>query len=486
MVDKQKHNKNRITGLLIGSLFFIPVHAEKLMEIEPSISMTMGYSDNIALEEKDKTGSFYSEINPGLRLKREGARVQTYLDYTMQGIYYADADDKQSNQINNQLSSRFSAELIESSLFFDLDANVSQELLDSRKSAAEDNVTGADNLTETYTYNLRPYWKGHWGDWAESRLSYSFNEVIYESGSNSASADNSTGQNVRLALANGKAFRSLFWNLDLSHNTIRYEKRGNTRSNNSLFTLGYRYSPKLNFKSFVGYEEYNQPSENSYGSNVGLGIIWRPSPKTLLDLSVGHRFYGRSFDLSYRQNMRRFTVNLKYAESVTSTRSQIIDNNSLEQAVLFPADNVPSVSDGALPQVEIPINSNNTSLYLSKKLAGDINYVNKKSRYKLDFFYETRDFDSSLNDEKSYGSGLQWELQLGKRMVSSIKLNWQHKELERNSVRSDEWGVSWKLTRRLSREMTGNIFVSQHFKNANVDTDEFEEFRFYVVLTKSF
>ncbi len=494
MVDQKNKNMThlrRLVYFILTGIFLLPygsLQAKKWLDnIDPSLSVESGYSDNIDLSE-NKTGSFYTIISPHLHIDKQGSRVRTQVDYTLQGIAYANETNASSNQVNNILYANILSELVKNSIFLDVDGTITQQVLDSSKTASDDNVSGSDNLTDTYTYSINPYWKNQWSNWANSTLSYDYNEVRYGSDSDSNSEfnrnnnNNSTGQNAQLLVESGREFNQIFWNLDFDYEHINYENAPNTKSSINLINLGYHYTQQLSFQSFIGYEKYDETTGTSEGSILGVGAIWEHSQTTYVEMNIGHRFYGAAYDFTLEHTQKRWTINALYEEGVTSNRDQIRNNNSSYQTAAFAPDD--DVIDS---QTNTSLNDSNDLLYLSRRFEGNINYKMKRSGLSLGLYQERKNYDQRINNKQDTGYNLGWTYRLAKRMDTSLNFNWLDRQYDdKLTGDTQQWGVRWMISRRLSRELNASFELSHTEQTADFDRNEFEENRILLRINKTF
>ena len=96
--------------------------------VTPRLSVGTTYSDNIRLAPPgEEEGDTVLQVDPGISVRKQGGRLNLRLDYTAQGLFYADHRD--ANQINNSLLAFGTAELYQDNLFLDAYGSVSQVLL---------------------------------------------------------------------------------------------------------------------------------------------------------------------------------------------------------------------------------------------------------------------------------------------------------------------------------------------------------------------
>ncbi len=482
------HNKAKLFVFLLILLSQVSIWAKEV-DIKPSISVGVGYSDNIRLEEKNEKSSAYTRITPGIKFKREGARVKADVNYSITGLFYASENDL--NEVQHRLFANANSELVKNSIFMDLDASITQELLNNRYSASSDGVSGSQNLTQTYSYGVSPYWKKKWSNFAQSTLKYTYDEVIYDSSTNRGGND-STRNNFSLNIESGPKFRRYFWNFNYQYNDISYDQRQNivdpvytgtvrdTTSEAYKVVLGYHYSKQLDFTYTTGYEDYDDGRSDG-GTGWRLGLNWNPTTKTSLIAEAGRRFFGKTLLMKFRHRSKKLIWNFNYNDSITDTRGQIVNNARAQ-----------STNPGS---ITTPLSSSfSAQYYLSRRFTGDVSYKRKKSTFKVGIFDERRYYyDSDKNDEEDIGINFNWGLKVGKRtnmdtrfLFSKIenKTGVNNGNGQKNT--QDRTELIWSLSHRLSPEMTGSLSVSYRDNSADIKTYEYTEHTIFMNVVKRF
>ena len=98
--------------------------------VTPRISVGTTYSDNINLAPSNEAREdFVLQVDPGVSVRKRGGRLDLRLDYTAQGLMYANNSD--ANTIRNELLTFGTAELFEERLFLDAYGTISQVPIDS-------------------------------------------------------------------------------------------------------------------------------------------------------------------------------------------------------------------------------------------------------------------------------------------------------------------------------------------------------------------
>ena len=302
--------------------------------ITPRLSVGATYSDNIRLAPADEAeGDWVWQVDPGISVRKEGGRLSLRLDYTAQGLMYAQNGD--ANTINNNLQAFGTAELYQGHLFLDASGLISQVPVTSsgRVDAgglgstsgsgfaqsmfgslnlglpgAEDlfnpiglfsNLALTGNQTTSYNFGLSPYWRQNFGGWAQALLRYRYEDVRYsgqqgvDGVSEIPAADvetlDSRTNTIEFNLTNGHRFSLLTWNLDYFYQRQDQDQGENEdedstdgnedRRERVAGQLNYRLNPHWALRADAGYEnnELSTYEDNQNGGYGGLGAVWTPS-----------------------------------------------------------------------------------------------------------------------------------------------------------------------------------------------------------------
>jgi len=254
-----------------------PIYAAT-WEIEPVISATETYTDNITLSAEDETSEFVSQINPGLYVSAKGRRIQLSGQYSLGYINYWDAtySDRYLNQ--GRLSANM--ELVKKHLDVVTAVNVSEQVIDPTKTTAFDEQSITDNRTETRTVMLNPTLKNRFGRYADSFLSYRHSRVAYTTKQIDPSYDNS----LNYSLSSGRWFKKFAWKGNALIQRGRQKNANKTQVNGRL-----DYSVLRKWKLFLtGHLQkrnyVNVGADNGrYFVKNEIGIVWTPSRKVYFE-----------------------------------------------------------------------------------------------------------------------------------------------------------------------------------------------------------
>jgi uncharacterized protein (PEP-CTERM system associated) len=299
--------------------------------VTPRISVGTTYSDNITLAPADAAQEdFVLQVDPGVSVRKRGGRLDLRLDYTAQGLMYANNSD--ANKINNFLQAFGTAELIRQNLFLDAYGSITQVPIDSSgrtdvgglglgggtspglglfnnidfglPGAAElsgptgifGNIALTDNQATAHRFGLSPFWRQDLGGWAEALLRYRYDNIFYdeEDGIGDQPVERRTSlsdsriHTVEAKLAGGRRFSALDWNIDYFFQRQKRDDEGGVdaageeddRRENVVGQMNYRLNRSWSLLALAGYENSQvtdfETSRN--GAYWALGAIWSPNP----------------------------------------------------------------------------------------------------------------------------------------------------------------------------------------------------------------
>jgi uncharacterized protein (PEP-CTERM system associated) len=258
-------------------------------------------------------------------VRKRGGRLDLRLDYTAQGLMYANNSD--ANTINNFLQAFGTAELVQQNLFLDVYGSIEQVPIDSSDrtdvgglGARRQTLSGldlfdnidfglpgaadlfgpvgifsdialTDNQAAAHRFGASPYWRQNIGGWAEALLRYRYDNIFYneEDGINDQQIDRQTDlsdsqiHTIEVNLASGRRFSTLEWNIDYFYQRQddQQDESGledsDDRRENVAGQLIYQLNQQWSLLAEAGYEN-NQVTdfESRNGAYWGLGAIWSP------------------------------------------------------------------------------------------------------------------------------------------------------------------------------------------------------------------
>jgi uncharacterized protein (PEP-CTERM system associated) len=288
--------------------------------IIPRLSLVETYSDNVRLRQEGlEQQDFVTQINPGLLVNGVGRRYALNIDYTMNNLIYANLGD--FNRIRHQLNAMGTAELIKDFFFVDGRAIMTQQNANLLGPQAINNVNVTGNRADVHIYNISPYIRHRFQDFATTELRYTRNMVS----SSSNALFNSQADGFQAGVNSGTAFSTLQWGLNYSHQAVHYERNNRTvEFERSIASLRYMITPHFGLTGTGGYERNTFISIRGSPSSPTwtAGFIWEPSPRTSVAFNAGQRFYGDTYSALATHRTRMTVWDLSYDENITTFNQQ--------------------------------------------------------------------------------------------------------------------------------------------------------------------
>ena len=280
------------------------------------------YSDNIALAPSGSPkGAFVESISPTISLTGQSGLSTMSLNYRMQNIYNSGGNNSLS--IYNQLQSSSHNTFIPNKLFLDSTSSISQQYINNNQIGA-DNINGANNSTNVYTFGLSPYWTPRFDNLANGSFRLNANTTAIganassTSNSNLAPISNSFNLAETMSLTSGAYFQRVKWNLGFNKNENYVANGQNVSYQNS----NARISVPINayFNVFVQGGNSNNSYQSTSGATNGgsyytAGGQWTPSQFFSLTVGAGNNSYVTVFI----SPMPRLTWTTTYSDNSVGT-----------------------------------------------------------------------------------------------------------------------------------------------------------------------
>jgi len=398
-----------VVGLFCGSA----LAEEKNWSITPGISLSETWSDNVAPNSGgyDKS-DFVTQTIPQLRATLDGRRVQADLDYRLQNIQYA---RNNRNSTYQQYLARAGAEVLPEHFFMDAASSLTQRNINTNAVRVNNNYTITDNRTNQLTASVRPSWYQALGANAEALLDYEHGIVNYDDSKVEGTASDSSLDSASLVMNSLSEQRRLSWKVKGQVAHINYDDNAfdDLTFRHTGLLLGYRVLPHLSPLALVGYED------NDFGNNFGstdprgaiwaLGFRWQPNTRNELEALAGHRFFGNTYRVNWRQRGRYLTSELSYTEELEGETTSALQGVSLmENAGAYPLSSLGVTGD----------------VYLSKTLRATARYRKSKTTLTVTPFYTKREYDSSSQDESDTGIYGAWGWDFAPNTTLNVNLQW--------------------------------------------------------------
>lgn len=437
------------------------LHAENLV-IRPGVSLSEHYFDNSgdAFENTPDLG-LVTELTPTLSARTKGQRVAAGLLYRMQNLWYQDNSDL--NNTSHQLLADAKAELVNETLFLDLRASRTQQIVDPANFITSENITPNDNRTDVTTYEIAPSFSHRFGEFADFDANVSYADVSYLGESD----NNSRSWNYYSALRNGSESQRLKWEVSFNKSKFIRDSSEDQSNTTSLLALGYDISNSLTAIGSVGYEKTDVPTSDGKdsGSSLTFGANWHPTTRTTVAAAAGRRFYGNTYLFNLTHSQKRNRWSFIYDENITNPSEVALANEIFDNSLAGNTESDPGGEDsGTVTGSDPNVIENRYSPaiyygdYLSRKFTAVLTRESSRTSARIRVFSEDRELAIGGESERVYGGDVSWSWAMGSRTTSILGGDWEQQKLAASGGQSDEiWGARVEFVRQLGRRTFGKL-----------------------------
>lgn len=307
-------------ALALAGILFGPIAVAEIA-VTPRLQLQQTWTDTANLDIQGTNGDYITTISPGVNISGSTARVQTFIDYTLNGLIFFKQDE--NSDIRHQLQAAINTEVVRDRFFVDVRGGIQQLFQDFGGQIININQNFTANRITTKQVSVSPRYTERLGNFATATATYNLGFLTFGDEGAAAPVGNisdSINHNVRFSLNSGPQFDRFRWNWSSS-----YQRNRQTFSDvaferyNSLLDLNYDISRKTSLVGSVGYEEFDSTNLPQSQSGViwDVGLRLTPGPRTSIEGRVGQRFGGTVFSASatYRFNASD-TVTARYDETV--------------------------------------------------------------------------------------------------------------------------------------------------------------------------
>lgn len=445
---------------------------------EPKFGISERYTDNIALQTSGPQASFVTEVIPGFSLLRRSAGMDLSVDYGLHGTLYS--HDPSLNSKSNQLASQLYARVLGENLVIASSATINQHNINEVGKVGVGSYNLTNNRTEIRSFTIGPSWQNRFGEYAQFNIK---GQVRLSESDNNSTFSAAQNANLLVKLTSGTEFSKTPWGL--SYRLQVDDSTSKVRISSLVVNTGYQVAPKTRLVATVGQDENDQSSagfDKIKGSNWSLGLTWNPSQRSQFEASAGRRYGNTSYALNFSNRSAKTFWTLRYSENVTDSVSQLSAQAAYDtyrcnlSTVRVPAGSAPPDSSCVLDAYAslVPASSITNGFYIEKAWSGSLSLLLNEQTFTV-ALNQGRSEELTLGTNGSrYSLGGIWDLRLSPRMLSTLSYSTNH--VTSSVATSDNWTLSWALTRRLSGKATGTLEV-HHFEGNNSDsgTDAYKE-----------
>lgn len=287
--------------------------------VRPRISLTETLTDNANVNRAagDKQNELITQISPGIRVEARTARLKAFLDYALNGQFYARESD--NNRSQNSLNSFGTFEAVDNWLFLDFSGVIAQQTISAFGTQSTSNTAINNNSTETASYRLSPYIQGQLAGSVEYSLRYSLSTTT--SDANAVSDIDFSQWNGQLR--GSTPFRNLRWTIDGNQQTTDYSRGRKTDAEIVRLMLTYSISPQFRLSVSGGQESNNYASLNQETNTThGYGFDWSPTERTKFSAFKEKRFFGNGHNINFSHRFPMSNIQFSDTRNVSVQPNQ--------------------------------------------------------------------------------------------------------------------------------------------------------------------
>lgn len=420
--------------------------------------ITLGelYTDNLKLagSGKPKETSWISVIQPFVKAAAGTPRFSGMVDYTLTGYLYAGLGS--NNQLAQNLDAQGTVTVVAQHFYVDGTAGYGQQILNNQFPSGSGTFFLDNNRANVGRGTISPYWVQDLGRVGTMMLRYTRGRVVYnENGISGGNRDflpgipNVTSDSVQFSL-NSPDFGTWGWNLGYTQQRLQPDAGQSLQFARAQAGLSYQLNLSTRLLADAGKENRFLPdgTVNHLGASFwDAGFEWA-STRDSFKMMVGHRFYGRSTQLSWTHQAALLTTNVSYNEQPTDLNQQLLGQNA-GAVVAAPGGNffVPSLRE--------------RQIYLMKRASASATYQMPKGKLTLNLYDESRRYFVLDNArEKVANADLAWLFDVGPFTTFTPMVGWQ-----RYLFMDGQTNYTRYLQLALVHQFNPDNFASLRFRN---------------------
>lgn len=388
------------------------------------------YTDNLTLAApgKPKETSWITEIQPFIKSAYSGPRFSGVFDYTLTSFLYK--GQSKHNQLTQNLDAKGTFAMLPQHFFVDGTALYGRQIINNELPAGSGTFFLDNNHANVAMGTLSPYWLQDLGNVGTMTLRYTRGRVVYNTRGIPAQNDNAiagipnvTSNAVQFSVISPK-YETWGWNLLYSEQRLDPDFGPGVEFAVAKLGTSLQVSTEAQLLADVGKENKFLPDGTVQKLGTGFwdaGFDWS---NTLDDfrLLAGHRFYGRSYQLSWTHFAALLTTTVSYMEQPTDLNQQLLGENPGEVGTsLTGIPRIPSLTE--------------RQVYLSKRLSASAIYTMPRSTLSVTLYDELRTyFVLNSSQERVANAQINWLFNVGVFTTLTPSYGWQRYQFQDGQI----------------------------------------------------
>jgi uncharacterized protein (PEP-CTERM system associated) len=477
------NGKTRWLCVAVPGLLFSGVSVAENWQIKPQLTVRELYSDNQRLATPDfEEGGFITEVSPALSIYNTSRRLPIRLDYQFQNVFFPDLNDYEDIHLLNLTTK---AEAVREQGFIDFGLNYSPRNVDANGRNPRDNLNLIRDRARVLNYHISPYWLQPIGNRAIAEFHYGFDDLISD---NANLIQDSHRHEGLFKLRNGSHYSDrLLWDLDFDEQRIDQTNIPEVRLRYYLAHTQYQFVPHWGFITELGYDDNDVGASGGpslSGVRWGVGFHWEPLKHTSLELVGGERYFGESFRAAVTHLGSHFRFNLGYAETPTTFRDIILQQQLF--TVTDPFTGLPVINPATGQPVNLLQNVPTavSDILVSRALTVALGYRGRHNDFLVQFQNTDRDYQRVGNTENTRLVSGTWTHNFSPRTKSTLVLEWYTQDLL-GGRKDQDYFVDFLIGRKLTPTFELSLGARHFFRDSNIAIDEYSENRVMAMIVKT-
>lgn len=431
----------------------VPVPSIKSPGVVAGITLGELHTDNVWLAAPDdpKVSSWVTQVQPFIQAARNSPRFSGLFDYSLFDYRYSGASGR--HQLEQHLDARGTLTVLARHLYLDGTANYGRAVVDNQLPAGPGTLFLDQNRVNVGVASLSPYWKQDLGRVGDATLRFTRGRVVYNTHGDAdenagllAGIPNLTSTSVQFDLAS-PSFQPWGWSAAYVSRKLDPDFGANVKFASARVGVTRQLTHHLHVLADVGKETDFRPdgTSDTLGATMwDAGFSWN-SPRNDVTLKVGHRFFGRTWDVSWTHKAALLTTRLSYREKPTTYNQELLQSTAGTGGPppLNFGSGIPSLAE--------------QQPYLSKRWSASATYSMPRGSLSVRVYDESREFFAPVRDEERVATaGVTWLYELGARTTFKPSLYWHRQAFQDGQVTRERY-AQLALVHQLNRRNFGSV-----------------------------
>ncbi|HET7267512.1 MAG TPA: TIGR03016 family PEP-CTERM system-associated outer membrane protein [Oleiagrimonas sp.] len=379
------------------------------------------YTDNLHLDSESQAtqGSWVTTIEPFVMTAYSGPRFSGVLNYTLSGYVYAGSESH--TQVSHDLDADGTLVVVPRHLFLAGTATYQRAVINHRRPSGSGAYFLDNNRANVGTATLSPYWVQDLGAVGTMMLRYTRGRVVYNRdgiqdahGNLLSGVSDISSDAVNFSIISPRNDK-WGWRLVYVGQRLKPDHGEDLKFATATVGVSRRLGIHLRLLANVGRENRYLPdgSVDEMGADFwNVGLDWS-NARNKFKVLAGHRFYGRSVQLSWNHHAALVNTRVSYEERPTDLNQQLLGRNpGATTQVRLPSSSIPSLLD--------------RRIYLMKRATVSASLEMRTGRLSATLYDESRDyFRGNQGTEKVANAHLSWLFELGPFTTLTPTFGWQ-------------------------------------------------------------